>query len=311
LPLSTLFQELEHREFVFVLDNDDIGYVITRADLQAPAIGVVVLAYLTVLESGLRRLVAKEVGDSLLDGLSDARRTIVEALYAKKRRQNVATGYEDCLYFGDWLHLAQNPAVRERLGYDSKSTFRKATSSFDIVRNALAHGGTILDGDQGPVRALQRVARIRSFTERVWSEVDQLDGMWEVYAATRISKPRGGATLAGDGAANDLGVSTPAHVITAWNPGSIQRSRTANRAANTELRELLVRHGGSPRMVIGESPDGRWREESYLVTGLTRVRAAEIAGLFGQRGIFELDERVLRVVRSSDASEMVEVPRVR
>jgi hypothetical protein len=38
-----------------------------------------VLAYLTIMESGLRRLVAKDLGDSLLDGSYDARRVIVEA----------------------------------------------------------------------------------------------------------------------------------------------------------------------------------------------------------------------------------------
>jgi hypothetical protein len=64
-------------------------------------------------------------------------------------------------------------------------------------------------------------------------------------------------------------------------------------------------------MVIDESPDGRWREQSYLVTGLTRARAAEIAALFGQRGIFELDERNVRVIRTADAREMVEVPWIR
>ena len=145
LPLSHLFEKLRHREFLFVLDDGEVRHVVTRADLQAPAIGVVLLAFLTLIETGLRRIVAGAVRDSLLELLPEARRQKVEELYEKKREDNVAIGYEDCLYFSDWLELAGVSGSWKVLGYSSKKAFHRDTSSFAEVRNALAHGGSVLD----------------------------------------------------------------------------------------------------------------------------------------------------------------------
>jgi Protein of unknown function (DUF3293) len=310
LPLSQLFHKLRESDFAFVLDGDEVAFVVTRADLQAPAIGVVVLAYLTLIESGLQRLVMTGTGDSFLDLLPAVRQAKVEELFQQKVRQNVATGYEDCLYFSDWLTLTRKSGVWKRLGFESGKAFDNVTGSFTDVRNNLAHGGTILDGNVAALVALERVDRIRSLAENVWNAVDGLDDTWDAYAATVISRPRGGAVLAGPGAVAILPTRAPMHAITAWNPDSLRRSRVVNRAANGRLQDLLLRHGTAPKMVIGESPDGRWREESYLVGGLARARAAEIGALFGQRAVFELTADVLHVIRCSDESIVRSVPRI-
>lgn len=40
--------------------------------------------------------------------------------------------------------------------------------------------------------------------------------------------------------------------------------------------------------------DGSWREESFMVTGITRAEAVRIAAEFGQLAVFELhDEKML------------------
>jgi hypothetical protein len=311
LPLTQLFRRLQESEFAFVLDGDEVSTVVTRADLQAPAIGVVVLAYLTVIESGLRTLVMAKAGDSFFDLLPASRQKVVEELFEQKSRQNVATGFEDCLYFSDWLTCSKKAGVWERLGFRSANSFADETGSYSGVRNNLAHGGTILDGDVDALAALERVDRIRRFAEQLWRVVDSLDDSWDDYAATVISWPKCRGVLAGPGAVAKLSGAVPQHVLTAWNPESVRRSRDVNRAANTRLRELLRRHGPRPKVVVGESPDGRWREESYLAVGLTRERAVEVAEMFGQRAIFELTQDAVHVVRCSDSLVIRSVARRR
>lgn len=311
LPLGQLLQKLRDSEFVFVLDGDAVTSVVTRADLQAAAIGVVVLAFLTLMESGLRRLVMAAVGDSFLDLLSPDRQSKAEQILQDKVRQNVATGYEDCLFFNDWLQLAKCSGVWRHLDFTSRSQFEKFTSSFVTIRNNLAHGGTILDDRMDPTDALDRVDRIRRLAERVWIAVGDSSDTWDAYARTRIARPRNGTVLAGPQATRRLNFAAPVHVLTAWNPESIRRSRDVNRDANRQLREVLVRHGTKPAMVIGESPDGRWREESYLVSGLDRAVALAIGSLFGQVAIFEITNEALIVLRCSDGEAMRTVPRVR
>ena len=74
---------------------------------------------------------------------------------------------------------------------------------------------------------------------------------------------------------------------------------------------MLERSGCRPRIVIGESPDGRWREESYLISGLTRHEMAAIAKKFGQSSVFELDDEHLRVIRVDTGAVVAEGPRRR
>lgn len=306
LPLADLFERLAVTHYVFVLDNDHVRWVITRADLQAPAVSVVVLAYLVVIEAGLRPLVLYEYGDSWLDVMPKARRTKAEQLFAQKKLHNVAIGLEDCLYFADWLNLAaRSEPLRLRLGFTSRRAFDDTTRVFDVLRNDLAHGGTILDAAEAdPERALDRVGRVRSFATRVWDEVARHSEMWDVYASTVLQVRGARAPIAGPRAQAQLPASAPLHVITAWNPGSIRRSIIANREANDELAQLLTRHGHRPTAVRGASPDGKWQEESLLVSGLRRERAAEIGEMFGQVAIFELTVDELRVIRCADGAMM-------
>lgn len=65
LPVSQLFDRLLEDEHVFVLDGAHVRWVVTRSDLQAPAVSVVVLAYVGILEAGFRQLAG---------GLSEERR---------------------------------------------------------------------------------------------------------------------------------------------------------------------------------------------------------------------------------------------
>ncbi|MEA3200684.1 MAG: hypothetical protein QOE90_2112 [Thermoplasmata archaeon] len=68
--------------------------------------------------------------------------------------------------------------------------------------------------------------------------------------------------------------------LTAWNPGSVPRGETENRAA---ARRLLDRLAGYP-CIEGESvgDGGAWREPSVLVLGIRRDEALAIARDFGQ-----------------------------
>jgi hypothetical protein len=107
LPIADLVDRLAERERVFVLDNDGIRWLVTRADLQAPAVGMVALAYLIALEAALGELVLAHVGEGFVELLPDERRAKVEQLFEQKRQDNTETTLADCLYFADWLTLAR------------------------------------------------------------------------------------------------------------------------------------------------------------------------------------------------------------
>ena len=121
------------------------------------------------------------------------------------------------------------------------------------------------------------------------------------YLTTTISRfGQGRRPLAGLNAVGTLPWSGPAHVLTAWNPSSIVRPESSNRAANKELDALLRQRGLAPEWVIGRSDDRTWSEESLLIQGLGTEEAVELGRRFGQLAVFELEADELRVVRTSD-----------
>lgn len=308
LPLADLIEILRDRPWVYILDHDRVRWLATRADLQAPAVSVVVLSYLVAAEVALSTLVPAYLGPSWFGELSARRQKVVGQIYEEKVARNVATGLEDCLYFSDWLHLvARSPELLAAMGYQSANQFDRATGSFADLRNDLAHGGTLLDGAT-PASAIERFARVRAFAEQVWDLVDDQHERWDLYLATDLEMEDGRA-LTGSSCVGLPGRSKAIHVLTAWNPGSATRSLEENRTANAQLRDLLERHGHRPEPGLGCSPDRRWCEESLVVTGMTRSAAAELADRFGQLAIFELTAKELLVVRARDARVMRRRPR--
>lgn len=188
------------------------------------------------------------------------------------------------------------------LGFSSRSAFTRTTGGFADVRNSLAHGGTLLDHSTSE-KAISRFQQICGFAERVWELTEELDESWEVYIATDI-RTTDDSSLTGPASPARLPFDRPAHVITAWNPGSLTRSLAANRDANATLDHLLRSEGHEPIEVLGSASDGSWREESLLIHGLTRREAARLGGQFGQSAVFELSDESLAVIRCRDGRIM-------
>lgn len=297
LPLVELVRILGDREWAFVIDGDHVGWIATRADLQSPAVGVVVLAYLIAVETGLSILVPQELGNHWYRHLRRNRIAEVLEIYERKRKQNVGIGLEECLFFTDWLTLAaRSPDLVKRLGFASKSQFGRTRGPIIDLRNDLAHGGTVLD-HHTPSSAVGHVERIRGLARRVWDLVEEQPSWWEIYAQTVITSSSG-VVLAGPNAVSAVPHDLPAHIITGWNPGSLTQTDEVNEAANRRLKERLLHLGCSPFVVTGASPDADWTETSFLVNGLDRTAAASIGAEFGQQAVFELTHDELLVIKS-------------
>jgi hypothetical protein len=77
--------------------------------------------------------------------------------------------------------------------------------------------------------------------------------------------------------------------LTAWNPGSRVLSPAENAARQADLLAAVQRLGCLALPGVGEHPEGRWREESVLVPGLSRDDAESLGRRFGQNAIVWAD----------------------
>lgn len=84
-----------------------------------------------------------------------------------------------------------------------------------------------------------------------------------------------------------LGVTTAAF-MTAWNPGSETLSESDNDGRQADLLNEIEMRRLNYLVGYGERLD--WREYSYLILGITREEASNLAGQFEQNAFVWLDD---------------------
>ncbi|WP_386669758.1 DUF3293 domain-containing protein [Lysobacter korlensis] len=75
--------------------------------------------------------------------------------------------------------------------------------------------------------------------------------------------------------------------ITAWNPASSPRAGRENEVADGQLRERLDGHGAKRIPAWAQAPDGRWREQGWMVLDLPAGDLDTLARDFGQAGTLQ------------------------
>ncbi len=86
------------------------------------------------------------------------------------------------------------------------------------------------------------------------------------------------------------------YVMTAWNPGFDRPTATENAAANLRMHTELEIAGYEVWPCDGASPDGTFAEPGFLVWGMPRAEALEVARRYRQFAIYEYDEGGVRSV---------------
>ena len=132
-------------------------------------------------------------------------------------------------------------------------------------------------------------------------------GTWNIYIHTYIIDEH--LVWAGPNA-GPLPLKTPMHIITAYNPSGKKLSEQENQQRNGLLWQRLQKLNVQTKPVIGCSPDKAWQEPGFAMCGLTRKQACEVADVFNQRGIFELNRQELLVIDVKSGAVKKSRPRV-
>ncbi len=96
------------------------------------------------------------------------------------------------------------------------------------------------------------------------------------------------AHLNGPDALDELPLPAPIYVITACNPGGVDRAEEENRAATARLVGELWVSGLAISRALGRSPSGDHSEASVAVSGLNRTEALRVGRRYGQIAIYEV-----------------------
>lgn len=128
------------------------------------------------------------------------------------------------------------------------------------------------------------------------------DAFWDLYIDAIIEIVVDGRTQCVRGPnAEALPGAAPIFVMTAYNPGGVDRDDSLNEVSELALERELASEEVTFWPAIGRSRDASWSEPGVALAMFDRTRACAYGSRYGQLAIYELTAEQVRVVRCDDA----------
>jgi hypothetical protein len=135
---------INKRCFVTILDQ--VGAIITLADLEKPPMRMFLFGMITIGEMVLTEILRHRYADgSWQKLLSQKRIEKAKSLQEERARRGQKVDLIDCLQYGDkgWI-LTYDEDLRKALGQESRKAARQAIKEMEQLRNNLAHTQEII-----------------------------------------------------------------------------------------------------------------------------------------------------------------------
>jgi len=147
-PLINVLPILRDKQRVFVLSENIVTGIITRADLQKPPVRILLFGLVSLLEIHLSYLIRQFYqGDSWKKKLNKKRIAYAETIMRDRVARNESLDLVDCLQFCDKGDLASaHLEIQRILHFESKKSGLKLLKSIEKVRDKLAHSQDIVAG---------------------------------------------------------------------------------------------------------------------------------------------------------------------
>jgi hypothetical protein len=156
--LMDVIEVLTRYDWCFVSALGTVVGVISRIDMQKPAIRMWLFGIITVAELEFtERIRQKWSGESWIGLLSQQRLENARQLRAERERRKENCKLLDCLQLSDKMEiLISDPEELARLGIRTPSAAKRASRQIESLRNSLAHAQGLVDHDWPQIVRLAR-----------------------------------------------------------------------------------------------------------------------------------------------------------
>ena len=156
--LTDIIEVLTRYDWCFVSALGTVVGVISRIDMQKPAIRMWLFGIITVAELEFTERVRQKWPDESWTGLlSQQRLEKARRLHSERERRKENCDLLDCLQLGDKMEiLISDPDELARLGIHSPSAAKRAGTQIESLRNSLAHAQGLNDDDWPQIVRLAR-----------------------------------------------------------------------------------------------------------------------------------------------------------
>lgn len=140
-PLITVLSELRDRLHLFVLAEEEVEGIITRADLQKLPVRMYLFSLVTLLEMHIGAIVRSVYeNERWTDELSNSRVESAKDFQEKRQERDEELALVDCLQFCDKRDLViKRQESRNALGVPSRTAGEQFLKDVEDLRNNLAH----------------------------------------------------------------------------------------------------------------------------------------------------------------------------
>lgn len=148
-PLIELFKIFKDKQRAFVLENNEIKYIVTLADLQKQPVRALLFGIISLLEMQLLHTIKLFFpNESWKELLSEGRLNKTINLYEER---NEAIHLIDCLELCDKTQLVlSHNDIFKGLGFASNKSAKRAMNQIIKLRNKIAHSQELIKGGLWP-----------------------------------------------------------------------------------------------------------------------------------------------------------------
>lgn len=169
LGLADGISRLRAHPCYFVLQRDKLQGIVTRADLQRPAVGMVLFSLILTSEAAANMIIERCLGPAWLECLPTGQKARVSEIFNQRLQANTEVTMLECLMLHDRLQLlGKCGRVVQELGFASGKQFKTWKERLVNLRDHLAHAGGLLHAEPDPIHAIELFEDVRSFAERIW-----------------------------------------------------------------------------------------------------------------------------------------------
>lgn len=148
-PLVNLVLRLRDCQRLFVSVFGKVGGIVSRTDLQKPAVRMWLFGMVTLIEMRFGWMIEQHTdGEDWKQWLSAGRIEKAESLLAERMRRNQDLSLLDCLQLSDKTQIiARDQRLRSMTRFESRRQVENLTAKLERLRNNLAHAQDIVSTD--------------------------------------------------------------------------------------------------------------------------------------------------------------------
>ncbi|MCD4785581.1 MAG: CBS domain-containing protein [Candidatus Eremiobacteraeota bacterium] len=147
-PILKCLDILKDKGWLFILENNEIKYIVTKGDLRKAPVRMFLFALINLLEMHFTRMIRKFCDEGELESLlSEKRIEKAKSFYEDIRVRNEELDVFDCLQLCDKCTIIRKKdELFSLIGIKSKEKANKIFDKVEKLRNNIAHGYDIISG---------------------------------------------------------------------------------------------------------------------------------------------------------------------